>query len=81
MRFPMSVDLAAFLPRFLQHRSLALIFHSPAAQRGLQPRIAPARLNPQAAAHRPHREETAMLGNERRRHWARTNAPQWLHSL
>jgi hypothetical protein len=49
---------------------LASIFPCPLAQRVLQPGIKAARLDAQAPAHRPHREQRAMIGNERVLHFA-----------
>jgi hypothetical protein len=46
------------------------IFLSPSAQRVLQPGMEAIGPDTQAAAHRPHRELLAMLGNKRVYHFA-----------
>ena len=70
MQLAIAVDPAAFLPGFAEKLSLTDIFPSPFAQRVLQPGIEATGPDTQAAAHRPHRELLAMLGNKRVSHFA-----------
>ena len=74
MKLTIAVDLAALVLGLAQQFDLAPVLpHARALSGGTQPSIEPARLDAQAATHRPHRKLTSMLSHERCRHWARTN--------
>jgi len=70
MQFAIAVDLAAVLPCPPDQLGLSGILPAPFARRALEPGVEAARMDAQAAAHRPHREQRAMLGDERVSHFA-----------
>lgn len=61
---PLTVNLATLLPRFQEQIGLSLVLVGPPAQRVLQPGVKSTGMNPQNAAHRPHRELQAVQGND-----------------
>ena len=70
MQLAITVDLAALFPCLQEQIGLSLVLIGSPAQRVLQPGVKSTRVNPQKAAHRPHRKLQAMQGNERVLHFA-----------
>ncbi len=65
VQLAITVDLAALFPCLQEQVGLSLVLAGSPAQRVLQPGAKSAGMNPQKAAHRPHRKRQAMHGNER----------------
>ncbi len=70
VQLSIAVDLAALFPCLQEQIGQSLVLTGPPAQRVLQPGVNPTGMNPQEAAHRPHRKLQAMQGIERVLHFA-----------
>jgi len=70
MELAIAIDLAALLPRRPDQLGLAYVFTRSSAQRVLEPGVKAARMDAQAAAHRPNRKHRTMPDDERVSHFA-----------
>lgn len=70
VKLAVAINLAAFLLGFPKKTDLPVVFTSPLAQVCPEPSVKAAGMNTQQAAHRSHRKQILMLGNERVLHFA-----------